>query len=118
MAALPRKLLLMLLLMLIPGVAQAFGHGGRWYGGYSRGYWPQGDWFHGAYSGRAGWWWIVGPSWYYYPAPVYPYPPETKSLSKSQAFSYYCKKSKSYYPVVNTCAEGWVATPVPAPGGQ
>jgi hypothetical protein len=31
--------------------------------------WRGGYWFHGAYVGRAGWWWVVGPTWYYYPAP-------------------------------------------------
>jgi hypothetical protein len=21
-----------------------------------------------------GWWWVIGPAWYLYPAPIYPYP--------------------------------------------
>jgi hypothetical protein len=36
--------------------------------------WHGGHWFHGGHGGRDGWWWIIGDSWYYYPAPVYPYP--------------------------------------------
>lgn len=37
--------------------------------------WREGYWFHGAYLDRMGWWWIVGPNWYFYSAPIYPYPP-------------------------------------------
>jgi hypothetical protein len=36
--------------------------------------WHGGHWFHGGHGGRDGWWWVIGDSWYYYPAPVYPYP--------------------------------------------
>lgn len=36
--------------------------------------WHGGHWFHGPHGGRPGWWWVIGDSWYYYPAPVYPYP--------------------------------------------
>jgi len=34
----------------------------------------RGYWRHEFHDGRWGWWWIVGPIWYYYPEPVYPYP--------------------------------------------
>jgi hypothetical protein len=37
-------------------------------------YWHGGHWVHGFHHGRDGWWWVVGPTWYFYPAPVYPYP--------------------------------------------
>src|ERR1700691_1206786 len=58
--------------ILIPEISMArHGFRGRFY--YGPG-WNHGYWFHGAYGGRAGWWWVVGPTWYYYPAPVYPYP--------------------------------------------
>ncbi len=40
----------------------------RWWGG--------GRWRHTWWHGRYGWWWNVGPSWYFYDAPVYPYPTE------------------------------------------
>ncbi|HEY6364621.1 MAG TPA: hypothetical protein VI585_07495 [Candidatus Binatia bacterium] len=36
--------------------------------------WWGGHWFHGWNGNRFGWWWIVGPASYWYPAPVYPYP--------------------------------------------
>ena len=36
--------------------------------------WRGGGWFHGLHEGRDGWWWVVGPDFYFYPAPVYPYP--------------------------------------------
>src|SRR5690349_8921183 len=36
--------------------------------------WHHGRWWHGAHHGRIGWWWVVGDVWYFYPAPVYPYP--------------------------------------------
>ena len=131
---------------------------------YYTGPWRGGYWFHGAYSGRRGWWWVVGPSWYYYPAPVYPYPtqnvtevievqvpgappppaapapapapaPEHSNFgtpassaattdtspapseltSTGKAFTYYCEKTKGYFPTLKSCEEGWVATPVASP---
>jgi len=36
--------------------------------------WEAGRWRHEVHNGRLGWWWDVGGVWYYYPAPVYPYP--------------------------------------------
>jgi len=36
--------------------------------------WRAGHWHRGKHAGRIGWWWIAGGAWYYYPAPVYPYP--------------------------------------------
>jgi hypothetical protein len=36
--------------------------------------WHSGRWFHGPHGGHDGWWWVIGDSWYFYPAPVYPYP--------------------------------------------
>jgi hypothetical protein len=37
-------------------------------------YWAGGAWRHTWWHGHYGWWWNVGPSWYFYTAPVYPYP--------------------------------------------
>lgn len=114
--------------------------------------WQHGYWFHGAYMGRPGWWWVVGPTWYYYPVPVYPYPTQTVAVysvqvpgappppttvianssappsplpaqtkdstptGKPQAMTYYCEKTKNYYPLVSSCEGAWIATPAPAPG--
>jgi len=36
--------------------------------------WQGGHWVHDRHAGRLGWWWVVGGVWYFYPAPVYPYP--------------------------------------------
>jgi len=36
--------------------------------------WRTGRWYQGRHGGRAGWWWVLGDAWYYYPQPVYPYP--------------------------------------------
>lgn len=88
-------------------------------------HWDHGYWHHGWYSGRMGWWWVVGPSWYYYDYPIYPYwwgpyshtqvvvveepqpsgPPPTP-------YWYWCNDPKGYYPYVAQCPTGW--TPVPA----
>ena len=35
----------------------------------------RGRWHHGFHAGRTGWWWVIGSSWYFHPAPVYAYPP-------------------------------------------
>lgn len=132
------------LLLASAGEAEA-----RWHHGWRRGFlvagWDHGYWYHGTYGGRAGWWWIVGPGWYYYPQPLYPYPPATaeplyivqvpsqpppasssatvpppaatvqRISGNDKAFTYYCEKTKAYYPVVTNCEAGWVATPVKGP---
>src|SRR5512142_2931843 len=36
--------------------------------------WREGHWVHRRHLGRVGWWWVAGGTWYFYPAPVYPYP--------------------------------------------
>lgn len=91
--------------------------------------WRGGHWFHGRHFGRLGWWWIVGGAWYFYPAPVYPYPdpyippavvtrvPPPPTPSPPQ-YWYYCDSVKGYYPYVADCPEGWrrVAPQTPPPG--
>lgn len=105
----------------------------RWHGGDMRHFherdfpvWHGGQWFHGNHDGRAGWWWIVGGSWYFYPAPVYPYPdpyvpPVVVPVQPAPApvptanYWYYCSNPAGYYPYVPSCATNW--TPVPAQPG-
>lgn len=98
------------------------GNTGRFheYGGHG---WRGGHWAHGHHGGRLGWWWVAGPSWYYYPAPVYPYPPGP--WVPAEAFSpaprlvapppvqywYYCEALRNYYPYVSACPSGWEAVP-------
>jgi hypothetical protein len=69
-------------------------HGGAWHGGprpavrnrfvfhndfrhftpVERRWWNGGRWSHRWWHGRYGWWWGVGGNFYFYNAPVYPYP--------------------------------------------
>jgi hypothetical protein len=89
--------------------------------------WHGGRWFHGDHGGRAGWWWVVGGLWYFYPAPVYPYPaaPETVYVGPAAPvpaaqYYYWCGRPAGYYPYVSGCHVPWqpvpvVAAPVAAP---
>jgi hypothetical protein len=99
-------------------------------------HWRGGHWYHGGHGGRRGWWWVVGPDWYFYPAPVYPYPdpfqppvvvvPPPPSVA-APAYWYYCPNPAGYYPYVPQCRAHWqrvapqAAPPppgaVPAPPG-
>ncbi|MGH8307201.1 MAG: hypothetical protein ACRER0_02930 [Gammaproteobacteria bacterium] len=105
-----------------------------WYGapyyrhpGFNAHIWYRGYWHRGWYGPRFGWWWVVGPSWYYYPAPVYPYPDpyvppvmmQTGSVKPDPApeqYWYYCAPAKKYYPYVSECPGGWQKVPVTPPG--
>jgi len=86
--------------------------------------WRGGRWFHGDHLGRLGWWWIVDGAWYFYPAPVYPYPdpyrppsvavqvPPTVTAPPAPQYWYYCASQREYYPYITSCPEAW--QPVPA----
>jgi hypothetical protein len=80
------------------------------------GYWGTGRWYHGYHGGRFGWWWIVGPTWYIYPAPVYPYPnpyiPPTIAPAAAPSW-YWCPNPAGYYPYVATCSVPWQPVPMP-----
>ena len=86
-----------------------------------RAIWRSGHWQHVSYSGRLGWWWVVGPSWYYYPRPIYPYPdpyipPQKISLASPPVQSwYYCESKQDYYPYIQTCEGGWKTIPITPP---
>jgi hypothetical protein len=87
--------------------------------------WRGGRWYHSTHGGRFGWWWVAGGLWYFYPAPVYPYPnpyepPVAVVVPQAPAAAppppqpqnwYYCESSRGYYPYVPSCAEGWRAVP-------
>lgn len=90
--------------------------------------WRRGYWTHGPHDGRDGWWWVVGPTWYWYPAPVYPYPnpylpppvvaimPPSSNGSPSQPQHwYYCADPPGYYPYVPQCNVIWQMKPAISP---
>lgn len=88
-------------------------------------HWRAGRWFNGLHEGRNGWWWIVDGLWYFYPAPVYPYPDpyvpstvvvETTPVPAGVQAYYYCANPAGYYPDVPQCAMAWQRV-VSAPGG-
>ena len=81
--------------------------------------WRGGHWHHGFHGGRRGWWWIAGGVWYFYPAPIYPYPDpylppvvQAAPPPASTQYWYYCNNPPGYYPYVSACLNNW--QPVPA----
>jgi hypothetical protein len=107
--------------MSIPATpAAADWHHGYWHGGYwhGPGYWHTGYWHNGWYGGRFGWWWVAGGNWYWYNAPVYPYPatvsevyvtppatmPAPQAAPAPQMW-YYCDNPAGYYPYVQSCSQ-------------
>jgi hypothetical protein len=111
---------------------QRWGHGDIWrFHEEDLGRWRGGHWWHGAHVGRLGWWWVVDGAWYFYPAPIYPYPdpyvpptvvtqaPPPPLTQSSPQYWYYCTSAKAYYPYATDCPEGWVpVVPQPPPPGQ
>jgi hypothetical protein len=99
---------------------------GRDYGHFSpaeRGIWRSGHWVHDWHDGRFAWWWTAGGGWYFYPAPIYPYPtyvppaiivqqppPVPTGLPPSQSW-YFCDNPQGYYPYVASCNGPWREVP-------
>jgi hypothetical protein len=69
--------------------------------------WRSGHWWHGVRGRRFGWWWIVGPAWYWYPAAVYPYPDLYSPPYLVPGYWYWCDFYEGYYPDVADCPTGW-----------
>jgi hypothetical protein len=87
--------------------------------------WHRGHWYQGPHDGRIGWWWIVGGGWYFYPAPVYPYPnpyvPPTVIVTPAAPaappqYWYYCPNPAGYYPYIAVCPVPW--DPIAVPPGS
>lgn len=96
---------------------------GGYFGPHDVVIWRGGGWRHGWYGGRFGWWWVVGGAWYFYNAPIYPYPDPyvpaayvaaspAPAVAPAPQYWYWCAASKAYYPYVDSCESGW--QPVPA----
>lgn len=87
--------------------------------------WRGGAWRHVVHDGHLGWWWVVGGLWYFYPAPIYPYPTYIgpayyydyyTRYGAPSYYWYYCEDPPGYYPYVQQCNEPWEPVPpVPAP---
>ena len=94
---------------------------------YEVGVWRGGHWWHGAHSGRFGWWWFVDGGWYWYDAPIYPYPTVISKTVMADAPPgvaapggytwWYCDSPPGYWPYVRACATPWQAVP-PSPPPQ
>ena len=95
--------------------------------------WRDGRWIHDWHDGRMGWWWVAGGTWYFYPAPVYPWPspwepslevvvtpgiPQGSFPPATQSW-YFCDATQKYYPYESTCPSGWRQVPAtPAVGAS
>lgn len=102
------------------------GHGARWHGDIRHFHerdlhrWRDGHWHHGRHAGRLGWWWVVGPAWYFYPARIATYPdpylppvevaPPPAAIGPPQ-YWYYCANPPGYYPYVAQCRSRWKRVP-------
>lgn len=104
-----------------------YGRDFRYFGPEEIAVWRGGIWRHEWHDGRYGWWWLVDGYWYYYPAPIYPYPtyvpeavvveappapavvtpPAPVVVSQPQQSWYYCPNPEGYYPNVRTCSVPW-----------
>jgi hypothetical protein len=102
---------------------------GRDFGHFSpaeRGIWRGGSWSHGWHDGRFAWWWVAGGGWYFYPAPLYPYPtyvppaiivqqPPVPHGPPPVQFWYFCDNPQGYYPYVAACNGPWREVPATPP---
>ena len=110
-----------------PGHADFHGRDYHAFTPHDMGVWRGGQWVHGWHDGRYAWWWNVDGGWYFYPAPIYPFPtyvppaivvqqapPVPTGLPPAQ-FWYYCDNPQGYYPYVAACSGPWRQVPVGPP---
>jgi hypothetical protein len=89
--------------------------------------WVGGHWNHGWHNGHFGWWWFAGGAWFFYDAPIYPYPgyvadeyvDDYSDDYDGGQYWYYCQNPAGYYPYVQRCGNPWQPVPPtpPPPGG-
>lgn len=105
----------------------------RRFGPDDRALWRGGGWRHELHGDRWGWWWVVDGLWYWYDAPIYPYPglvsvvtyapplppPRVEVVPAPVApivapprFRYFCP-DHGYYPDIQTCPTDFVRQPIP-----
>ena len=116
------------------GAAPTQFNGGHFYGhDYAhfttadRDRWRHGTWHHQFIDGRYGWWFVVDGIWYFFDAPVYPYPTSIPDVvyipdedyygdeedaappppGPSGNYYYFCPDSQTYYPYVTSCPSPW-----------
>jgi len=102
------------------------GHDFRHFTPVEHTHWQHGEWRHAWHRGHLGWWWFVDGFWFYYPAPVYPYPLYVGSADYYDYYDeygapdyywYWCADPEGYYPYVTECSVPWQAVP-PTPSDQ
>ena len=69
--------------------------------------WQGGHWYHGLHDGRLGWWWTVGPDWFLFDSPVYPFPQAYGPPGTEAGWWYWCDPRQEYFPYVTHCPAGW-----------
>ena len=88
--------------------------------------WGHGMWRHSWHSGHRGWWWVVDRFWFFYPAPIYPFPTYIGADTYYDYYDqygiptyywYFCSKPEGYYPYVQECLRPWQPMP-PLPDMQ
>ena len=93
---------------------------------HDRAAWEHGEWRHTRHHGHFGWWWYAAGVWFFYPAPIYPYPTYIGADSYYDYYDdygtppyywYYCDNPPGYYPYVKECKDAWEPVP-PTPQEQ
>ncbi|HEY1426816.1 MAG TPA: hypothetical protein VGF50_09105 [Caulobacteraceae bacterium] len=91
-----------------PGGHLAAGPIGR-FGPHDMATWRAGYWWHGWRGGRVGWWWFAGGFWYWFAAPIHPYPSYVPDAFVAGGYPaagavwWYCDNPPGYYPYVQGC---------------
>jgi hypothetical protein len=67
-------------------------------------HWRRGHWWHGRHHGHFGWWWVVGPSFFWYSSQAWPY---SETYPYLGYYWYWCDIYQQYYPYVLACPSGW-----------
>jgi len=101
-------------------LGQFNGHSYRRFTPVERDQWRGGQWRHERHNGYLGWWWVVAGEWFFYPAPIYPYPmyvgPDYyydyyQYYPEPSYYWYWCDDPEGYYPEVQTCNVPWQTLP-------